>query len=105
MVRGIRDDLAPIHRRARHRAPACLFDQIVLGREMAVEAAMRQVGGFHNVGHADAAETLATKQRARRIDDAFTIFGGLLPAYSHGFLTWHISAIRRISVMRSRGAA
>ncbi len=50
---------------------------------MAVEAAMRQVGRFHDVGDADAVKSLLAEQRAGRIDDAFAILGGLLAAHSH----------------------
>ena len=40
---------------------------------MAVKSAMRQVGGLHDVGQADAAKALAAKQRAGGIDDAFAV--------------------------------
>src|ERR1700733_2964513 len=50
---------------------------------MAEKAPMRQIGRFHDVGQADAVETLFAKQRTRRIDDAFAVLRGLLPAHSH----------------------
>ena len=43
---------------------------------MAIEAAMRQVGGLHDVGDADAAEALGAKQRASSVDDAFAVSRG-----------------------------
>jgi hypothetical protein len=73
----------PIRRRARHGAPACLGDQIVLRGEVSVEAAMREIGGLHNVGDADAGEALGTEQCGRRIDDALPVRRRLFPAYSH----------------------
>ena len=52
---------------------------------MAVEAAVGQVGRLHDVGDADAVESLLAKQRAGRVDNAFAILVSLLPAHSHGF--------------------
>ena len=51
---------------------------------MAVEAAMGQIGGFHDVGDADAAKALGAKQRAGGVDDAVAMFGGFFPAHPHG---------------------
>ncbi len=50
---------------------------------MTIEAAVRQVGLFHDVGDADATKSLGAKQRARRVDDAFVVRGGFFPAYLH----------------------
>ena len=44
---------------------------------------MREIGGLHNVGDADAGETLGAEQRGRRIDDALPVRRRLFPAYSH----------------------
>src|SRR3984957_8621321 len=49
-------------RGARHGAPAGLSDEIVLGGKMAVKTAMGQIGRFHDVGNADAAEPLGAEQ-------------------------------------------
>ena len=46
---------------------------------MAVEAAMGQIGGLHDVGDADAAKSLGAEQRAGRIDDALAVFARLFP--------------------------
>ena len=51
---------------------------------MAVKPAMGQVGRFHDVGDADAAETLGAKQRAGGVDDAFAGSPRLVP----GLLSW-----------------
>ena len=73
----------PIRRRARHGAPACLRNEIVLRREVSVEAAVGEIGGFHNVGDANAGKALGAEQRGRRIDDALPVRSRLFPAYSH----------------------
>jgi hypothetical protein len=44
---------------------------------------MRQIGGPHDVGDADAGKALGAKQRAGCIDDALAILGGFFPAHSH----------------------
>ena len=59
-------------------------DQIVLGGKVSVKAAVRQLRSLHDVGDADAVKPPLAKQRACRIDDAFTMLSGLLPAYSQG---------------------
>ncbi len=51
---------------------------------MSIKAAVRQLRRLHDVGDADAVKPFLAKQRACRIDDAFTVLGGLLPAHSHG---------------------
>ena len=50
---------------------------------MTVKAAVGEVGRLHDVGDADAAKAFGAKQRARRIDDALAVQGGLFAAYSH----------------------
>ena len=42
-----------------------------------------EIGGFHNVGEANAGKALGAEQRGRRIDDAFPVRRRLFPAYSH----------------------
>jgi hypothetical protein len=83
MVRIIRGGLLPVRGRKLHHLAASLRHEIVLGIKMSVEATMRQVCRFHDVGDADAVKTLFPKQRARRIDNAFAMLGGFLPAHSH----------------------
>jgi hypothetical protein len=72
------------HGGTRRRPLARLRDQIVLGGEVSVKAAVRQLRRLHDVGDADAVKPLLGKQGTRPIDDAFTVLGGLLPAHSHG---------------------
>ena len=50
---------------------------------MSIKATMGEIGGFHDVGDADTAEPLGTKQRARRINDALAVGRRLFPAHSH----------------------
>ncbi len=83
IIGGFGRGLFPVRRRLRRHLPAGLRDEIVLRIEMAVKAAMGEIGGFHDVGDADAAKTVGAQQRAGRIDDALAVLGGLLPAYSH----------------------
>ena len=83
MVGRVRHHARPVRRRARHGAPACFGDKIVLRGEVAVKAAMREFGGFHDVGDADAGEALGAEQRGRRIDDALPVRRRLFPAYPH----------------------
>src|SRR5580692_792424 len=78
------DQLGPVRCRPRHAAAAGLGDEILLGGEMAVEAAMGQIGRFHDVGNADAAKALGTKQGTGGVDDTLAMFGGFFPAYPHG---------------------
>ena len=51
---------------------------------MAVKTAMGQIGRFHDVGDADAAESLGAKQGAGGVDDTVAMFGGFFPAHPHG---------------------
>jgi hypothetical protein len=44
---------------------------------------MREFGRLHNVGDADAGETLGAKQMSSGIDDAVTVGGGFFAAYPH----------------------
>ncbi|MCK9914110.1 hypothetical protein MXD81_33650 [Microbacteriaceae bacterium K1510] len=44
---------------------------------------MREIGGFHDLGNADAIETLLAQQRTRHRDDAFAVFGRLLSTDTH----------------------
>ena len=60
---------------------------------MAVEAAVGQIGGFHDVGDADAAESLGAEQRAGRIDDALAVLRRPFP----GSLSSGTSAMRATS--------
>ena len=53
---------------------------------MAVKAAVGQIGGFHDVGDADAAESLGAEQRSGRIDDALAVLRSFFPAHSHQHL-------------------
>ena len=53
-----------------------LRHEIVLGGEVAVKAAMGEVGRLHDVGDADAAKALGAEQCAGRIDDAVAVSGG-----------------------------
>ena len=50
---------------------------------MAVEAAVGQIGRFHDVGNADAAESLGAKQSAGGVNDTVAMFGGFFPAHPH----------------------
>src|SRR4029077_17511516 len=77
-------DIGPIHGATCHCTLGRLRDQIILGGEVSVKAAVRQLRRLPDVCDADAVKPLLAKQRACRIDDAFTALGGLLPAHSHG---------------------
>ncbi len=57
---------APFRRRFRQKNADDLRLELALGAEMPVEAAMRQPGGLHDVGEADAVETLLAEQRCRQ---------------------------------------
>ena len=83
LVGRFRGGFLPVRGGLRRRLAAGLRDEIVLGREVAVEAAMREIGRLHDVGDADAAKAFGAKQRARRIDDAFAVLRRFLPAHSH----------------------
>ena len=50
---------------------------------MPVKAAMGEIGGFHDVGDADAGKAVGAQQRSCSFDNALAIFGGFLPAHSH----------------------
>jgi hypothetical protein len=51
---------------------------------VSVKPAVRQLRRLHDVVNANAVKPLLAKQGACRIDDAFTVLSGLLPAHSHG---------------------
>ena len=53
---------------------------------MAIETAVRQASGFHEVRNADTVEASLAEELSRHLDDTLSIFGRLLSTYLHGFL-------------------
>src|SRR5580704_10494482 len=94
-----RGDIGPIHGGTRRRPLARLRDQIVLGGEVSVKAAVRQLRRLHDVGDADAVKPLLGKQGTRPIDDAFTVLGGLLPAHLMAHLSYAFERRRLTNYM------
>src|SRR5262249_45038750 len=57
--------------------------EIVLRREVAVEAAVRQAGALHDVGEADPIVPALTKKRSRDVENLLAIGLRLLACHSH----------------------
>src|SRR5689334_17765900 len=57
--------------------------QIVLGREMTVEAAVCEAGLLHHRVYADAVKAVLAEQARGRLHDAIPILRCLLPAHAH----------------------
>ena len=75
--------LCPARDRTIERLGAGLCRKVILRGELAIETPVGQPCALHDVGDADAVETLFAKQPAGHLDDPRPVFRRPLPAHFH----------------------
>jgi hypothetical protein len=69
------------------RNTARLHSEFTLGGKMVVESTMRKTSRLHNVGEANALESVRTKQHASHLENIFPALSGPLLGDIHGQLS------------------
>ena len=80
---GLIDDVGPVLPHTQDSACACLGDEVFLGFEVAVEAAVGEACGLHEFGDADAVDAALAKEPGCDVEDSLVVFGFLDAAYFH----------------------
>ena len=81
---GFRNDLGPFRCAALQRVGRRLDDEIFLGLELLVEAALGEASAFHEVIQADPIKTSRPEKSTCDVDDRSTVLLRLSAADSHG---------------------
>ena len=80
---GLVDDIGPVLAHSQDGACAGLGDEVFLGFEMAVEAAVSEACGLHELGDADAVDATLAKEPGGYFENSLVVFGFLDSAYFH----------------------